>query len=703
MERTFTCNLCDALCGLSVEVDGARIGKIRGNPDDVFSRGHICPKAIGLGELWSDPDRVRAPLRRVGTRWERCTWNDALDDIAARLGAIQRRHGRDAVGVYIGNPVVHAHRSGLASQLLTAAIGTKNRFDPNSQDGNPRLFACMQVYGDALTIPVPDVERTDYLLILGANPAASNGSQLGLGDVRARMKGIRERGGKVVLVDPRRTETAAWADRHVFIRPGGDGALLLAMMNVLFAERAIDVRAVSQIAHGIGELRAIAERFTPERVEGAIGVDAAMIRTLARELSGAKRKAVYARVGVCVSEFGPLASWLVEAINVCIGSFDREGGVMLPTPAADIGPLGRLAVENASGRWTSRVRGLPEYLGSLPSSVMAEEMETPGPGQIRALVTMAGNPVLSTPNGERLARALSGLELVVGIDYYLNETLAHAHYVLPPRHVFETGNYDLILSRFAVRNHAKYSAPIATSDDDTKDDWEIATELALRLRTPDVAGLRSLLRRGARRLPEQLVDLLLRVGPHGLSLAALEAQPHGVDLGPLVRRGPVPTEDGLVRLAPHALTADVPRLERWVDAPRAPGLVMIGRRHLRSNNTWNHNLPTLAKGPDRARLMVSPLDAAARGLVNGAKVRVRSRTGEVEVAIEITGDVMPGVVSLPHGFGHQIAGSALSVASKLEGPSANALTDDQRVEPVLGTSILNGVPVEVFAITEEPS
>lgn len=679
--RFFTCNLCEAQCGLRVEVDGARVAGIRGDPEDVLSRGHVCPKAHALRELLEDPARLRAPVRRTAGGWERASWDEALSDVTRRLRAVRARHGRDAVALYVGNPVAHSHGAALGSQLLTMALGTKNRFDPNSQDSNPRLFACMHVYGDALSIPVPDVDRTDHLLVLGANPAASNGSQMGLGDVRARMRAIGERGGRVVLVDPRRTESAAWATSHCFIRPGGDAALVLAMLHVLFAEGRVNETAVGEVAAGLGELRALARRFPPERVAPAVGIDAARIRALALDFAGARTACAYARVGVCQNAFGPVASWLVEALNVVTGNFDRAGGAMFPAAPADVAPLGRLLVGNRWGRWRSRVRGLPEMLGALPSAAMAEEMETPGEGRVRALVCVAGNPVLTTPNGERLARALADLELVVAVDYYVNETTRHAHWVLPARHVFETGNFDLLLSRFSVRNNAKYSPPIVRTGDDTRDDWDILSDLAARVALP--RALHGACRAAGRGLPERVVDLLLRLGGRGLSLRALRDAPHGIDLGPLVpsRRDRVRTEDGRVRLAPPALVADVPRLEAWVDERRATGdLVLVGRRHLRSNNSWMNALPSLAKGPDRARLLVHPADAARIGFADGARVTVRSRTGRVEAVAHVSDEVMPGVVSLPHGFARC---------------SANALTDERLVEPVIGTSILNGVPVVV--------
>jgi len=691
----FTCNLCEAQCGLRLTVeDGKRVTSVRGDDEDLLSHGHVCPKAFALRELYEDPDRLRVPRMRDGDAWRDAGWTEALDMVATRVADIQKRHGRDAVAFYYGNPTVHSHRGSLAVQLLTAALGTKNRFDPNSQDSNPRLFACMQMYGDALSMAVPDVDRTDYLLVLGANPAASNGSMMGLGDPKGRFAAIRARGGKIVLLDPRRTESAAWATEHCFIRPDGDAAFLLAVLHVLFADNRVDRERVRATASGVPELRALADAFSPERVAAAVGIDAATIRRIARDFSGAARACAYSRVGVCQSAFGPVASWLVEALNVVTGNFDREGGVMFPTAAADIAPLGRLLIGNHYGRWKSRVRGLPEFLGSLPSAAMAEEMETPGDGQIRALVCLAGNPVLSVPNGPRLERALKKLELFAAIDFYVNETTRLAHVVLPAKHVFETGNFDMVLGRFAVRNVVKYSPPIVESEG--PDDWDIACEIALRLRAPFMlrAG-----RRLARDIPERAIDFLLRTGPYKTSLAKLRAAPHGLDNGALEpsKGDRVRTADRKIRLAPPPLVTDVPRVAKWVDeqAARANGLVLIGRRHLRSNNSWMHNVHSLAKGPDRAQLMMCPDDANRLGLEGGARVRIKSRAGEVIATLAVTGDLMPGVVSLPHGFGHQIVSGTMHVAGALPGPSANALTDDQRVEPVIGTSILNGIPITV--------
>ncbi len=700
--HTFTCNLCESACGLHVsletaEIDGdVRVAGIRGNPDDVISHGHICAKAHGLGELLQDPHRVRQPLARVGDAWQPLPWVDALDQAATRLRAIQKQHGRDAVAIYVGNPVVHAHRASLGSQLLTAVLGSHNRFDPNAQDSNPRLFAALQVYGDPLAIAVPDVDRTEFMLILGANPFASNGSQMVLGDARARLRAIQARGGQLVVVDPRRTETAAAADWHLAIRPGGDAAMLLALLHVIFAEALWQPARVAHLATGAAELAAIAQRFAPERVAGAIGVAATEIRRLARAFAQAPSAVAYTRVGVCQSPFGLAGNWLTEALNLVTGRTDALGGALFPQASADIGPIARLLLPQPMARWHSRVRGLPEFLGSLPSAVMAEEMTTPGPRQIRALVCLAGNPVLSTPNGPQLARALQNLEFMVGIDFYRNETNQHAHLLLPPRHVFETGHFPLLTHRFGVRHALKFSPPITQTPDETRDEWQIATELALRLRMP--RWLHPPLRRLARNLPEQLIDLLLRLGPHKLRLAELARQPNGVDLGQLLpgRLGAVArTPDRRAQLVPAAYLPELARLDAWLEA-RPPALELVGRRHVRDNNSWMHNLKSVAKGPDRARLQMHPDDAQARGLADGQRVRVASRVGQVDATLEVTDAMRRGVLSLPHGFGHaQTPG--LPLAQELAGPNANALTDELHVEPILGSSILNGVPVTVEA------
>jgi anaerobic selenocysteine-containing dehydrogenase len=704
-----TCNVCEAMCGMLVTVENGRITDMRGDPEDPFSRGHICPKGPAMREIQEDPDRLRHPVRRTARGLEPVSWDEALAETARRLREVQARHGRDAIGVYLGNPTVHNHGAGIFVQGLLRALGTRNRFDANSVDANPKLLACLLMYGAATSIAVPDVDRTDLMLILGANPAASNGSLMTLGDVRGRMRGIRERGGRVILLDPRRTESAAWADEHHFIRPGGDAAFLLGVLHVLLAEGFVVDELVTRVADGLPAVRALAAPFPPERVTGACGVPAGTIRSLARAFGASRRAVCYGRVGTTLNEFGCEASWLIDVINVVTGNFDRAGGAMFPTPSFDPYTLGRVAGIHRFARWRSRVRGLPELGGQLPVATLAEEIETPGDGQIRALITLAGNPVLSTPNGARLERALAGLDFMVSLDFYANETTRHAHLILPPRYALEHPHIDIVFPMLAVRNYAKYSDTVLPPAPDTRDEWEILHDLTMRLggprlgRATDVA-LRLAWRAGLRVGPERLVDLAMRVGPRRLSLARVKAHPHGMDLGPLVpaRRLRVHTPDRRVRLAPPLLVEQLPRLARWIDAAREDGLVLIGRRHLRTNNSWMHNCRSLVKGPDRATLLMHPGDAGRLGLSDGQEVLVRSRVGEVGARLEATDAIMPGVVSLPHGYGHGAARDTLRVAGALPGPNINLLSDEARVEPVAGTAILNGLPVTVRAAPARP-
>lgn len=711
-----TCNVCEAMCGMAITVSDGRITGIRPDEADVFSRGHICPKGPAMREVLEDPDRLRHPVRRTPSGWQRVSWDEAFAETATRLRELRAAHGPDAVGLYVGNPTVHNHGAAAILPGFSKTLRTKNRFDANSQDANPRLLSCMMMYGDQLSIPVPDVDRTDHLLIFGANPAASNGSLMTLGDVRGRLRGIRERGGRIVLIDPRRTETAGLCDEHHHIRPGGDAALLLAMLHVLYAERRVNCDEVDRLATGQRELRAAVSAFPPERVASSIGIEAATIRKLALDFITAHRAVAYGRVGTCQNPFGAVASWLVDALNVVSLNFDREGGVMFPLPAVDVGMVGRKLIGNHYDRWRSRVRGLPELGGQLPAAVMAEEMETPGPGQIRGFITVAGNPVLSVPNGERLSRALGGLSFMVSVDHYINETTRHSHLILPPVHALERGHYDLVFHTLAVRNTVKYSEPVVAPPPDGKQDWEILYELGMRLGGlrlgPEPANwaLRKLHRIGVRLTPDRLLDLLLRAGPYGgglrpfgkgLTLAQVRAAPHGIDLGPLVPAGrrKVRTADGRVQLAPPLFLADLPRIERWIaERLSSPSLVLIGRRHLRTNNSWMHNAHSLVKGPDRAGLMIHPDDAARLGLHDGQAVAVRSRVGQVTARAVLTADVMAGVVSLPHGYGHAAAAANLRVAGPLPGPNINELTDDAEVDPLSGTAVLNGVPVQVAAV-----
>jgi len=695
--------LCEAVCGLTVEVEGDSAGRVRGDPDDPFSRGHICPKAAAIVDVQDDPDRIRAPQRREGGRWQAVSWKAALDEAGTRLAEVQREHGRSAVGVYLGNPTVHSYSALLATPFFNRALGTRARFSATSVDQLPHMLAALEMFGHQVLLPVPDVDRTRFFLVLGANPLASNGSLMTAGGISRRLDDLRKRGGKLVVVDPRRTETAAAADQHLAIRPGSDALFLLAMLQVLFEEQRVGLRHLAPFTDGLGLLRDAAARFPPEEVAAHTGVGASAIRDLARDFASAPAAVAYGRVGTCTQEFGGLSAWLIVALNAVTGNLDREGGFMFATPAADLVALAsRTGNRGHFGHWRSRVRGLPEFGGELPAATLAEEIDTPGKGRIRALVTFAGNPVLSTPNGARLERALAGLEYMVSIDLYRNETTRHANLILPTSFGFERDHYDLAFYALAVRNAARYAKPFRPPPPGVRGDFQVLLDLALAVRRQGGGrpgwALGAWLR-AARMLGERrLLDLLLRFGPHRLSLRKLEQSPHGIDLGPLRPQLPARLGGRRLRLAPDVFLRDLDRLASVLTKPATNGLVLIGRRALRSNNSWMHNSLRLVKGPPGCVLLMHPADAAVRGLKKGESARVESRVGSVEVPVDVTGDVMPGVVSLPHGWGHVRDGAALSVAAAHAGASLNDLTDEQSLDALSGNAAFNGVPVTVTKV-----
>jgi anaerobic selenocysteine-containing dehydrogenase len=696
-----TCTLCEATCGITVSVAGGRVVDIRGDADDPFSRGYICPKATALADLQHDPDRLRRPVVRAGSDWREVGWDEAFDLVGRRLGEIRAAHGPDALAVYQGNP--SAHNLGLLTygQLLFRNLGTRNLFSATSVDQLPQMLAAYLMLGNQVLMPVPDIDRTDLFVCLGGNPLVSNGSVMTAPNVRARLKAIGARGGQVVVIDPRRTETAAAADRHLFLRPGTDALLLLSVVHALFAEDLVRLGRLRPHVSGVDALRSAASGFPAEATSAVTGVAPDDVRRLARSLATTPRAVLYGRVGMCTQEFGGLAAWLVLAINVLTGHLDEPGGAMFTTPAVDVVPLlGLTRFRGSFGRYHSRVRGLPEFGGELPIAALREEIETPGPGRIRALITSAGNPVLSTPNGARLEKALAGLDFMVSIDPYVNETTRLASVILPPTVHLERPHYELALANYSVRNVAKYSPAVFERGQDQRHDWEICLALASRLLTR-AAG-------AARRLPpESLLDLWLRAGPHGLgrgglSLSRLKKHPHGIDLGALEPRlpGRLGFRSRRINLAPRPYLDDLPRLRGRLT--RRDDLVLIGRRQLRSNNSWMHNSSRLVKGRPRCTLLMHPDDAAARGVADGDRVKLFSATGSVEVPVEITDAVMPGVVSLPHGWGHGRPGVRLAVAAAHPGVSVNDVTDDQYVDALTGTAALSGIPVQVTVVSTEP-
>ncbi len=739
-----SCPLCEAHCGITVEVDRAesRVLGVRGDPQDPFSRGYLCPKAYGLKGLHEDPDRLRTPLRRVdGGRFEEIGWEEALERVAERLRGIRESAGPNAVGTYVGNPNAHDLGSALFMPTFQRALGTRWRFSASSVDQLPKMVSCCAMFGAPLAVPIPDVDRTDFLLVLGANPLASNGSLMTAPDIPGRLRRLRERGGRLVVVDPRRSETAAIADEHLFIRPGSDAFLLFAMVQVLFEEGRVALGRLAEHVRGVDEVAALARDFAPEAVEGVTGIPADRIRELARAFAAAPSAACYGRIGTCTQEFGTLASWLVDVLNTLTGNLDRVGGALFPRPAhgpAEDRPRRRGRIPYA--RWRSRVRGLPEFAGELPAAALAEEIDTPVDGErIRALVTVAGNPVLSTPNGARLAKALAGLDFMVSVDVYLNETTRFADVILPTTGHLEHSNYDIAFHQLSVRNTAKWSPAVFEAPEGAKHLWEVLLEIGARVNgttaetleemtlakvlestvgpgtaCPELDAGQARERLAPWRGPERLLDLMLRAGPwgdrfregksddegDGLSLAKLAAAEHGLDLSALEPRLPevLDTASGAVELAPELVVSDVPRLRAALGERRGAdgALVLVGRRHIRSNNSWMHNVHALAKGRDRCTLLVHPDDATRLGLDAGGRARVRSRVGEVVAPVEVCPEMMPGVVSLPHGYGHAAEGVRLRVAQRHQpGVNSNLLTDEERVDELSGNAVLNGIPVSV--------
>jgi anaerobic selenocysteine-containing dehydrogenase len=696
-----TCTLCEAACGIVVETEKDRVVSIRGDDEDPASRGYICPKAHAMGELHHDPDRLRTALIRDGATFREASWDEALRVAIEGFVRIRRDHGKDAMAVYYGNPT--AHNLGLLTHglPLTRLLGTKNVCSASSTDQAPQMLAAEKMFGHVGMVPIPDVDRTDHFLIVGANPLVSNGSLMNAPDMKRRIRAIRDRGGTVVVIDPRRTETADVADEHVFVRPGTDAFLVLAMLHVIFEERLDRVGRLHDHVVGLEALRALAGSFSPSRVSARTGVGAETITRLARDFASAPTSVAYGRIGTCTQEHGTLASWLLVALNVVCGRLDEVGGAMFATPAVDpMDVLTYVGMSKGYDRWRSRVRALPELMGEIPVATLADEIETKGPGQVRALLTFAGNPALSAPNGPRLERALGTLEHVVCVDAFLNETTRHAHVILPPVSPLQRSHYDLALHVFSVRNAAKYVPPVFPRGANERHDWEIMAHLTAGIVAP--RGLRRASLAALLRGPEAILDPALRAGPYGLtrrdgprlSLKVLRDHPHGIDLGPLEARLPARlyTRDRKVHLAPELFVKEARALEARLDEA-VPSLVLIGRRHLRSNNSWLHNAAKMVKGPRRCTLLVHPDDAKAHGLCDGGEAELATRVGRVVVSVEISDEVMRGVVSLPHGWGHTREGTRMRVAREHAGVSVNDVTDETFLDRLSGNAGFSGLPL----------
>ncbi|MFO1390928.1 MAG: molybdopterin-dependent oxidoreductase [Agitococcus sp.] len=759
-----TCNLCEAMCGVVITTEPSLDGEtqvitsVKGDHNDPFSKGHICAKAIALKTIQEDPDRLRYPLKRTPDGWQEISWAQAFEEVEQGIKKVQREYGKHAVGFYVGNPTVHNMGAMMFVAPLMAALHSKNKFSATSVDQLPHMLAALQMFGHQLLLPIPDVDNTDFMLMLGANPAASNGSLMTGGDIMGRIKKIQARGGRVVILDPRRTETAQQVGEHHFIKPASDVYFLAALLNVLFSEKLINEQAVNQQALGLELLKLAIEPYTPQVVASLTGMAADTIIGLARDFAKASKAVCYGRMGICTQEYGGVSAWLINVINVVTGNLDKVGGSLFNHPAVDVvGMSGSVAAARGSfNRYQSRVRGLPEFNGELPVAVLAEEILTEGKGQIKAMITHAGNPVLSTPNGKQMDEALASLDFMVSIDIYLNETTRHAHIILPPTGILEHGHYDLAFNLLAVRNVSKYSPALIKAPQGTLHDWQILLELTARLSAKTSAdkwlwkGIKAIVEKIK---PEGILDLLLQIGPYGnlpfgltpvaqstantlvkilaimpqtkamsaqleqlitatpmggkaqgLSLTKLKQNPHGIDLGALqpslAQR--ICTPERKITLAPHIYLAELSRARLALHSAKPRQITefsLIGRRHIRSNNSWLHNSLPLVKGKNRCTAMMNSKDANALKLSEGDMITVKSRVGEISLPVEFCDDMMQGVVSIPHGFGHHREGTQLSIAEgKAAGVSMNDITDDSYVDGLSGNAALNGIPVMVAPV-----
>jgi len=752
-----TCNLCEAMCGIAIQVEDQQILSIKGDIDDPFSKGHICPKALALKDIQEDPDRLTQPQMKTKNGWKKISWNRAFDIVANKIKDTQRTHGKNAVGAYLGNPNTHHHGNILFGPQFLHALRTRNKFSATSNDQLPHMQANLELFGHQLLFPVPDIDHMDLFILLGSNPAASNGSLMSAPDYQKRLKKISSRGGETILIDPRKTETARVCDQHLFIKPGTDALLLLGMLHTLFDENLIEGGRLSTHLEGIAEIQLISTDYSPEKVAALTGIDTDTIKSLARKLASTPRACLFGRMGTSTQEFGGIATWLIYVINILTNHLDERGGLMFTKPAADLIELGAWTGQKGHFNRYQSLSGLPEFGGELPANTMADQILLPSDDQVKMMITLAGNPVLSSPNGQRLDQAFDSLDFMVSIDFYLNETSRHADIILPPTAPLEQSHFDLAFNLLSVRNVAKYSPALFETHKNTRHDWQILLELKHRLLGHDLnshikeqASYQVLKRLG----PDGLLDIILRTGPYGtqfpgtsqigsfivdalqgfipskhpvrkildlspygspnrslskgLCTSSLSNYPHGIDLGPLQSRLPerLYTSQKRIRLAPSLYLKDMSRLRKRIEqlAQSNPGddksLLLIGRRHVRSNNSWVHNSHRLVKGKNRCTLMIHPDDAQNAGLKNGDYARVRSRVSEVEIETEVTDTMMPGVISIPHGWGHHREGTQIRIASKRPGVSINDLCDDRFVDRLTGTSALNGLPVSVEKVSQ---
>ncbi|MFN8159440.1 MAG: molybdopterin-dependent oxidoreductase [Solirubrobacterales bacterium] len=716
-ERITYCRVCEPFCGMVATVEDGRLAKLRPDPEHPLSAGFACPKGIAMTGVQSDPDRVLHPLRRAGGgSFERVSWEAALGEIAERLDRIRSQHGGESIGWYMGNPGAFSYSHPIWSKGFIDALGSSHYYTASSQDVSNRFAASHFLYGSPFLVPIPDLERTDLLLLVGANPLVSHGGVMSAPRIKDQLHAITARGGRVVVVDPRRSETAA-AFEHLAIAPDADAWLLLSLLAVIFEEGLEDVEALRSQTAGAEALRALAAPHPPEATERRTGIGAAEARGLARDLAAAERAAVYGRTGSCLGRHGTLVSFLLDALNAVTGNLDSPGGAMFGDPPLDFeGIVHRLGLATYA-RVRSRVGGFPEVLGSLPASLMAKETTTPGPGQLRALFVSAGNPVLSVPNGPELVEAMERLDLCVAIDLYVSDTARHADFVLPATTMYEREDLPLPFLGLFTKPFITFTEAVVEPSGEARQEWEIIEDISRRIGVvPSSIPLARLLGRAGLRLsPRTLVDLLLRTGPKGdlfglrrggLSLAELRRNPHGVVLAEHLRagvmKGKLRTRDRRVRLDVPEIRDEVGRLAARPESGAEMPLRLIGLRELRSHNSWMHNAALLMRGGREHSARIHPEDGAAAGVEDGAACRLVSAHGAIQTVARLTDEVTRGTVAVPHGWGHS---GGWQIANEAGGANVNELvsSEPEDLERLAGMAFMNGVPVRLEAVAAVPA
>ncbi len=729
-----SCPTCEASCGLVMEVDRAakQVISIKGDPDNHRSRGYVCAKSQAFRYIYEDPERLTGPVKKVDGQWREIGWEEALAETAGRLADVRDQYGKDAIAMYYGNPNGHNFSTQIYTQMFITLLNTERFFSAGSVDQQPKNLSCELLYGNGWVFPIPDIDHSDFFVCMGGNPLVSQGSLMSAPDIESRLKALQQRGGKVVVIDPRRTETADIADQHLFIRPGTDAFALMAFVNELFATGRVSPGRLRDFTDGIERLQSLSAPYTPEAVAAITGIPAARLRQLVHDFCSAGAPVLYGRIGLCTQQFGTLASWLVDVVNILTGRLDARGGAMFPRPATAHNDPASAPPELGYNRWQSRARGFPEYMSMLPASLMAEEMELQGEHQVRALITVAGNPVLSVPNGKRIRAAMDKLDFIVAFDFYINETTSQADIILPSTTQLEHSNYDFLFTSTCVRNFAQYSPQVFEPPGGALEQYQILNEVTARMNGMSRADLEAMMldgligqlqanapelshlsaddikqRTAQHHGPERLLDIMLRAGPYGdkfggdgLTLAQLKAMPHGIDLGPLEPRLPglLATAKQRIDIAPAVITDDLPRLQAALAQGPGDKMLLIGRRHIRDMNSWLHNLNHYARGKNRCTLLINPQDASRLGLADAGRAKITSRVGAFEAEVTVSDSIMPGVVSLPHGFGHTYRDTQQTVATTLSpGISANDLVDDNEMDRPSGTSVVNGVPVDIAA------